>query len=353
MGEGVGLEIANSFFVFSDREMNTLAYLGDRHSNRETMRKLIEAGYIDCIHSWGNGFEDRDSAIAAVDELKRDKLKLEVWTNHAENRSNFGNWKPGYGPGDNEDSKYYHADLTIAYGIRYVWLGSCTWILGQATPVRITTFLGSFDSRHPAKSLMNLAKAVSKHVLSSYGLLQNRYAMHFSNDLVEPVVLDDGQKVYQFQRYDNHYDGIGRGANARAMHYNLSERVIQQLVSSSGYAILYTHFAYNDGCGQLICKETQKALRFLEKEYRKGEIYVTTTAKLLRYHVNHKYLKWHYEAAGNYVAIRVSSVDDPVFGEFIPDLRRSTGHHVLRACRQECQNVHCRRGGSSSCKESG
>jgi hypothetical protein len=178
--------------------------------------------------------------------------------------------------------------------------------------------VGSFDDRYPFKSSVNLLKALVKHVFGVFGILESRYAMHADNALVAPYVLDDGQRVYQFMRYDNHFNGIGAGAFAGAMHYNLSPRVINQLKAVNGSAILYTHFGINPECETVVCEETQSALRNLETEYRSGEVYVTTTSKLLNYHVTSKYLDWSQEHLNGETVIRIKRINDPVFGERLP-----------------------------------
>lgn len=49
---------------------------------------------------------------------------------------------------------------------------------------------------------------------------------------------------------------------------------------------------------------------------------MTTTAKLLKYYVNRKYLNWHIEFTEQSVNIYID-ISDPVRGTFIIDFRRS------------------------------
>ena len=318
MGEGLGLEIGNSFFMFLPGSHTSFGYFSQRPIDRIIIKKFIEAGYIDTIHSWGDGYNSRSDAIQAIDELVSNGLKLTVWVNHARANSDLGRWFPKSYLGDNKASIFYHSDITIPYGIKYVWLGSSTWIIGQATPITPNTFLGGYDSEHSLKSIVNILKALSKHFMGIFGIRKSRYAMHASNDLVKPVTLDDGRRVYQFMRYDHHFDGIGLGTTSKTMAYNLSEGVFRQLKKVNGYAILYTHFGKNSDCPQVIDEATQRSLRRLAYEYRNGKIYVTTQAKLLKYYLNHKYLNWSYKIEANEGRIQIKSIDDPVFGRNIP-----------------------------------
>ena len=252
MGEGLGLEIGNSFFMFLPGSHQDFGYFSQRPIDRIVIKKFIQAGYIDSIHSWGDGYKSRADAIQGIDELASNGLKLTVWINHAKANSDLGSWFPKLYLGDNKESIFYHSDITISYGIKYVWLGSSTWIIGQATPIRPNTFLGSYDSKHSLKAIINISKALSKHFMGILGIKKSRYAMHASNDLVKPVRLEDGRRVYQFMRYDHHFDGIGLGTTSKTMAYNLSERVFRQLKKVKGYAILYTHMGKNSDCPQVI-----------------------------------------------------------------------------------------------------
>ncbi|MHC1725285.1 MAG: hypothetical protein AB9866_04605 [Syntrophobacteraceae bacterium] len=319
MGKGVGLEIGNSFFMWP-RNKNVFSYFSNRPLDKIIIKRFIEAGYLDVLHSWGEGCDDRRYAINAVSELDSNNLKIKVWVNHAMVKNNLGFSFPNYhlDKGDNKNTEHYHADVTIPYGIKFVWTGASTWVIGQNTTTSIETFTGSFDSHYPFKSTINILKAFSKHILSLLGILHSRYDKHSYNDLVRPYILDDGQKVYEFMRYDNHFDGIGKGAFAKTMHYNLSTRVINQLKKVNGYAILYTHFGINDGCKEVICEDTQAALRLLEQEFRTGEVYVSTTSKLLSYHINHKFLRWSFKQDEAETHITINCIDDPIFGKFIP-----------------------------------
>jgi hypothetical protein len=92
-----------------------------------------------------------------------------------------------------------------------VWLGRVTMIAGQAVPVKIENFTNIFDNDHPMHSVINISKEVAKNVL---GILGNKkYEIHKNNDLVKITQLNDGQKVYEFIRFDNYWGGVATGAN--------------------------------------------------------------------------------------------------------------------------------------------
>jgi hypothetical protein len=144
--------------------------------------------------------------------------------------------------------------------------------------------------------------------------------------LIYPVQISDGQWIFKFIRCDAFYKGPGVGDNSAGLVSTLREGIFNELKSAQGYMIVITHLGKNAGY-PYISTETQKALRLLEREYRTGEIYVTTTSKLLKYYVNSQYLKWNVKIENGGKYIQIEEITDPVRGSFIPsvdDLRGIT-----------------------------
>jgi glycine/serine hydroxymethyltransferase len=101
-----------------------------------------------------------------------------------------------------------------------------------------------------------------------------------SNKQLQPVVLDDGSKIYGFVRY-----GFWKKQNAVNLAEVINVNTLKELKSKHGYMVVYTHLGSNSGSEYFIPEESQKALRHLADEFRKGEIYVTTISKLLKYNL--------------------------------------------------------------------
>jgi hypothetical protein len=229
-----------------------------------------------------------------------------------------------FGTGDHPDSLSYHADLTIKYGIKFAWLGRVTMIVGQEVAPDIKQFLYILDSEHYIKSISNMIKEFSKHYLACLG--SRKYSMHKKNRLVEVRQLDDGQRIYEFMRFDNYWEGVSKGATSKNLGYILSEKTFKRLKKIGGFMIVYTHLGINDDCNKVICEETVNSFRILEKEFYNGEIFVTTTSKLLDYYLIRKYLNWVIEKKDNdIIRITILSVEDPVFGSFMPTLKQLDG----------------------------
>lgn len=321
MGKGVGLDIGNSFHMY---ETGNISYFNSDEKTAKAIKDFIQSGTLDFIHSFGHkeGFS-RDDAITYINELKSNDCFVDVWVDHGSGTTdNFGN-DVTIGYGDKPESIAYHADITIPYGIKFVWLGRVSMIVGQSVEITPNSFINIMDTEYPMHSMVNIGKEFTKSVAPYFG--NKKYYMHKDNELVKPVELDDGQKVYEFVRFSNHWKGAGREADAKGLAYSLSKRNLDRLKDVSGYMIVYTHFGGNAGLSQYLPKETVDAIRNLADEYNEGNIYVTTTSKLLNYYVNHKNLVWSHQDKGQGAIITVEEVADPVFGSFVPTVKDLQG----------------------------
>jgi hypothetical protein len=322
MGRGIDLEIGGSFFFF-EPPRDAISYFQGGAEVARTIRKHIRSGHIDFMHSYGKkpDFTRRD-AIKSIQELDNDNLKIDVWVDHTKTIDNLGDDRT-FGLGDHPGSNQYHADLTLEYGIKYAWLGKGTMITGQAVPFTMGSLVDIFNPDHPFDSLVNISKVSAKNVLAVYG--NKKYALHKDNDLARITTLDDGQKVYEFIRFDNYWQGVSLGADSKGLGYVISKKTLNRLKDVGGYIVVYTHLGRNLDCSEYICKETKNALRNLAQEYRAGNIYVTTTSKLLNYYTNSKYLNWSYESKDGRIFINIHNVKDEIFGIFVPTVKDLQG----------------------------
>ena len=287
-GTGLGLEVGNSFWFYNqynqllkDSSKNT-TYINSIYSGipdrgislfdgtsdtlspyAGVMLKLIRAGYIDCLHSYGEfaegGFR-RDLAVRAVDFVKSESLSVDVYINHggAGNNDNIG--PPSHFRGDNPSAIEYHTDLTVPLGIKYLWRGQVTHCIGQDADF----------------SLVNFAKMVYEYFQD---LLNTEIGYPHDNSLVHIHTLDDGQKMFEFIRYIN---PLGKYPLARQeyMQYQLGPEVIDELIGRKGYLIFYTHLGANKHQPYL-SSHALDVLRYIKKKNDEAKLLVTTTTKLL------------------------------------------------------------------------
>ena len=120
-GKGVGLETGNSmyFYMLPDQ----FAYWNTDDYQRARARDLMRSGHIDCFHSFGDIAHKRSEAEFTLDHLKSHDCKMRTWIDHAVAPSNFGA-DIMQGLGDIPSSDIYHADMTLAFGVEYVWIGT-------------------------------------------------------------------------------------------------------------------------------------------------------------------------------------------------------------------------------------
>jgi len=275
MGPGVGLEVGNS--IYFDMLRGQFAYWNTDDAGRTMVRDLIRSGHIDCLHSYGDLATTRDHAGRALDELARHDCRLEVWVDHARAPTNFGA-DIMQGHGDEPGHPAYHADLTLAHGIRYVWRGRVTSVPGQDVRARL---VGLFTPRHPIGSSRTIVKEWAKRFLARLG--SEKYAMHASNQVLCPIRLRDGATVYEFLRSNPHWGGVSSADTARGIDEVLTERFLCHLIRREGVCILYTHLGKIRDPRTPFDASAVAGLRRLAEVYRRGRILVTTTRRLLGY----------------------------------------------------------------------
>ena len=275
MGPGVGLEVGNS--IYFDMSPGQFAYWNTDDAGREIVRTLIQSGHIDCLHSYGDLATTRKHAARALDKLARHDCKLEVWVDHGTAVTNFGS-DIMQGHGDDICHKAYHADLTIDYGIKYIWRGRVTSIMGQDIQASLN---GIFRWRHPVRSGRTLFKEATKRKL---GRKRNhKYAMHGPNQTLRPTILRDESPVYEFMRCNPHWGGVSSCDQGRHIGEVLNDGMLDRLISRGGTCVLYTHLGKIDNPGIPFNQTAVKAFRRLAEAFRSGSILVTTTRRLLGY----------------------------------------------------------------------
>ena len=275
MGPGVGLEVGNT--IYFDMAPGQFSYWNATEADREKIRALIQSGHIDCLHSYGDLATTRSHAGRALDELVKHDCRIPVWIDHAQAVTNFGA-DIMEGHGDEPGHPAYHADLTMGYGIRHIWRGRITSVIGQDRPFSLR---GIADPSHPIASAKTLAKEATKQILARRR--HPKYALQAGNPLVVPGQLRDGREIREFIRSNPCYGGVSCHDRGDGIHHVLNRRFLDRLVQRGGSCILYTHL------GKLERGKTShrfqpavvRAFRLLADYHGRGEIEVTTTASLL------------------------------------------------------------------------
>jgi len=332
LGSGIGLEIGNSFFPYTPDD--SFAFFSSRRGDQDVIITLIKAGYIDSIHSYGDGVTNRSDMMRALEAFEKNNCKLDVWIDHSKAPSNFGK-DTTRGQGDIPSSPIYHADMTLAYGIKFVWKGRGSSIVGHGIPFSSRLFTQIFDKNYPISTGVNIAKELLKSLLAHMG--NKRFALHRNNSLIRATKLEDGQPVYEFQRCNNYWQGLSFGHNINGLAYVIRPQALNNLINSEGTMIIYTHLGVGPSQSPYIPQVTKDALISLSNFYHRGDIYITTTSKLLNYTINQRYLNWVHETLDDgSICIKIKGVNDPIFGFrrlsqeeaqgitfYVPDAQRS------------------------------
>jgi hypothetical protein len=281
MGPGVGLEVGNTMYF--DMAPGHFSYWNTTEANREKIRTLITSGHIDCLHSYGDLATTRAHAGRALDELTKHGCQFPVWVDHAQAVTNLGA-DIMQGHGDDRGHPAYHADLTMSHGIKYIWRGRVTSIIGQERRFSLQS-IGTY--RRPLASIRTLAKEGAKQLLAHLG--NEKFSLHRNNRLLRIGVLRDGQQRPEFIRCNPSWRGVSCHDRGDAVHEVLNRRYLDRFVVRGGFSILYTHLGKldrSDGPKNAFPPATVAAFRLLAEYHRAGQILVTTTARLLE-HASH------------------------------------------------------------------
>lgn len=275
MGPGVGLETGNT--IYFDMPPRQFAYWNTDEAGRAMLRTLIQSGHVDCLHSFGDLATSRADAARSLDDLAQHGCRLQVWIDHAVAPSNFGA-DIMRGSGDVPDHPAFHADLTCAYGIKYVWKGRITSVIGQRAARRLA---GIYSARHPLDSAATISRELAKGALARLG--QEKYRMHHANDVLRRVRLRNGAPVYEFLRSNPHWGGVSRGETAAGLSSVLTDTFLDTLEARRGSCVLYTHLGKVPDAQRPLPPATCAALRRLAQRQADGRVLVTTTRRLLGY----------------------------------------------------------------------
>jgi len=311
LGQGLKLPIGDSFWMYDSPQIAEHAFSyfknlrGTPSHTAPIIRDFIKAGILDVMHSYGNfktiGDFSRSLAYQALEELEKHGLKIEVWTNHGglESVQNMGQNSSGKGDINLGDvPRFYHSDLLLNYGIKFYWDSEASLMtnVGQDCPAKFSDaywqspLYQSWRSR--LKSMVKGAASWTDHQL--YPITKTHYVPwekfdSKKNELFLSDILRDSNNIYKFKRY-----GHGRFDWSDNLPYLLNEKVLAKLISKKGFLILYIHLGdrNNPQDSLPLSVETADTLRKIAELYHNDKLWVTTTARLLKFNLMKKALTW-------------------------------------------------------------
>ncbi len=301
MGPGVGLEVSNS--IYFDMPPGQFCYWSTDDAGKAMVQDLIRSGHIDCLHSFGDLVTTRAAAGKALDELAAHDCRTSVWVDHATAPTNLGAGIMA-GHGDEPGHAAYHADLTIGHGIRYIWRGRVTSVLGQNAPPSLG---GLWTPRHPLASARTIGKEAAKRMLARRG--DPKYAIHGPNRTLRKVTLRDGVSTLEFLRSNPHWGGVSSCETARGIGQVLTDRMLDRLVGREGVCILYTHLGKIADPATPFGPSAVQAFGRLAGRYRSGAVLTTTVSRALGYLAAVEQITWSTQRQDGLLHIEVTYAD--------------------------------------------
>ncbi len=313
MGTGVGLEVGNTMYF--DMPPGQLSYWNADDYGRAVIHTLMRSGHIDCLHSYGDLATTRAHAERALESLVRNDCRLQVWVDHSKAPTNIG---PDImmGSGDVAGSPAYHSDLSLAYGVRYIWRGRTTGVIGQDAPVDFTTLASMLNAKHPIASTRTVVKEAVKAHLGRCG--HPRWEMYGANEVCRPGELRDGRVVWEFMRSNSYWGGSGRGDRPERLVDVITEGMLHTLVRREGATILYAHLGKVQDRTQPFGEAARTAFRRLAAAQDAGMVLVASTHRLLRFLTVRNGVRMSCRREGDAVMIHIDHVADPVLGAYEP-----------------------------------
>ncbi|MBU3676749.1 MAG: hypothetical protein FGM54_06160 [Chitinophagaceae bacterium] len=285
------LPLANSLFVKSV------------NANLPKQVNLVEFPEItqqphDTIHTWGdymharkNAF-DREDAVEAMQILKEHGIHPKVWIDHAKFSGNLLHNAQGGSIRETMDMSghtyqnfVYTLDLIYALGIRYVWNGSLTGIIGQNRKLKATEYFNSVYAS-PLKAQLKWLM----HTLLPKGLHKKLKAGVPNNQLMRAHTFPDGNTLYIFERY-----GKWKEADIYGLGNIITPQIIDTLQRNGGTMIAYTHLGKRipgtEKEKQHIPEKTRLAFRHIQTCYEQKNLMVSSVSELLDYCVIRDHIK--------------------------------------------------------------
>lgn len=318
LGQGLGLPIASSFFLFNFSKRDQFAYFANADCaagpQREQIEHLIKNGYLDNIHGFGSFTKQqpfqRELAERAYRILAERDLHVPIWSCHGDESStaqvdSTGQVAEAFG--DDKGSTAYHFDLTRKYGVRYIWQwhdGGITDVIGQGQSSLIT-----FGN----KKFLPTAKEGRKNYRGLDPIAA--HDAELQNHLLRPITLRDGSRTYNFSRFS----GGLRRCNAATLDRQLRPEYLTELIQNQAYMVLYTHLggARTSADGPPVVNQppyfgvgARAALLYVSELFREGHLWVAPTAQLLDFNYLVTHLTWHVERSADYYDVVLEKIKD-------------------------------------------
>ena len=347
LGDGLGLEIGNSFWVWSQSGEFSLRHAGPWESSQTPspesgrITDLVEAGWLDTLHNfgdWSKGYylsrDDINRGFEILDELP---VLPNVFVNHGGGdlrTHNIGGPWAAYQAGDDPESSQYILDKLLERGIEYYWTDS----LFEKN--KFGDYLNEYDlSFKRWTTVAQLSEYQTKFGQAEvFGAPASSIPLAVQSVLVNrtlfPLVGRDGSAFYGFKRFRGE-----EAPHSGCLDRQLQRNLLDELVRNSGTVVLYQHLGVwrpdksikwdslqMKNRSPILPFEAVEALRLLAEYHHSGLIFVTTVSRLLKYLRLRDYLGFEsHENSDGGISINITHVDCPVGGKWVPTINDLSG----------------------------
>lgn len=352
-GPGLGLEIADSFWVWASG-----GEFGLYHSKpwskditpspeHDRILELAKSGWLDTMHGFGawndDRFIERDQMSYALDYLDSKGVKLKVYVGHGGHNMahNFGGPWGYYQNADNPEHPSYCFDILTDYGFKYYWTDVCYE-------------LDKFGDDLLFESQEQLDSAVSGHDFNRYFYANDpadytrarevfpnaderelvEWRQKLFNHTIASVMARDGNPALIFKRFRGH-----DGPMAGNFIAQVNPESLDELEKRGGAAIVYQHFGVwramftgkrhasqrSSEPENVLDEHNIWAFRTLAERFHEGRILVATTRRLLDFLWMRNHLEYRVEQEGDQITIRIDAINCPAVGRINPDVTALAG----------------------------
>ena len=352
-GQGLGLEVADSFWVWAAGGEFALHHAPPWEDQARTspehdrILELARAGWLDTLHGFGawNGdwTLDRDRIAWALDYLSSRDVNLKVYVGHGgyNMTHNFGGPWGYYHGADDPKHKSYCFDLLTQYGFKYHWTDVCYELdkfgddlifEGQAEldqAVATHDFNRFFHANDPADY------SRSREVFPGISDEDAReWRRRLFNHTIVPVTARDGRPALVFKRFRGH-----DGPMAGNFVAQVNPASLDALESRGGAVVVYQHFGVWRGLFMGKKHPSQRvsvpetvldehniwAFRELAQRHHDGRIMVATTRRLLDFLWMRDGLDYSVRHEGDTTIVEIDGLNCPSSGRLRPTLEDLAG----------------------------
>jgi SAM-dependent methyltransferase len=341
-GQGLGLEIGNSFWLWSDTASfslhHTTPWDRDRRPSPESarIRELARSGWLDTLHSFGDWVTDyqltRDDIAWAFDMFDALESRPPVYVNHGGGwlrAHNLGGAWATYQSGDDPDSESYNLSGLLERGFRFFWLDQ----FREKQRFGHDMMPERFPKGLPADSFARWMTITRLNARDMPGDVQPVFtdipprqakeaALRLSNSLLVPALGRDGRAFMGFNRYRG-----SEGPTSATFPNQISAAHLDQLERGEGVCIVYQHLGIWRALGShkghrshresrlpILDENTVWSFRELAERQEQGRLFITTTGRLLHYLWLRKSLRFSVSHAQDLCEIVIHGTECPVYG---------------------------------------